>query len=410
MLEESGNKKAKQILTILEDPTGFFATTQLYITVIALFAGAYAAGSFTEPAVAWVLGMGVPVSESVAEPIVFILSTIILTYFMLVFGELVPKRIALRNAMGFAFTVIGFLNVLSKIVLPFVRLLSVSANGILRLIGIKDEELEEKVTKEEIRMILRAGSEHGSIAESEHDILSNILKLSNKTVENTCIHRIDIAALPVTAKFSEIIALLINEKYSRVPIYEDSIDNILGILHMKDVMKYMVDNPDTSGFNIKTLLREPYFVPSSKKAGDLLNEMQKDRVYIAIVIDEHGGTMGLVTMEDLIEEIVGSISDEHDPHEPPDIAPAGDNIFIIQGMTSLEKVQNHFDTALPIDEYDTLSGFLIGQLKRIPGENEKSELQYNGLLFKVESMRENRISIIKVIVLSEKPTEDESGG
>ena len=394
---ESGDKKAKQLLDAIENPSSFFATTQLYITFITLFLGTYAADSFTDPLVAYLLYLGAPVSKAVAELLVFIFITVILTYFALVFGEMAPKHIALRKSTTFALATIGFLNVLSKMVLPFVKLLSLSTNFVLKLLGIKGSLNEERVTKEEIRMILKSGSEHGSIDDSEHDILNNVLKLNDRTIKDACVHRIDIVALPLEARFDEIVNVMVKEKFSRIPIYEESIDNILGILHMKDVMKYMVDNPSPSEFEIKTLLHEPYFVPSFKKADELLREMKKN--HMAVVIDEYGGTVGIVTTEDLVEEIVGSILDEYDAEESPDITSAGAGKFVILGTANLEKVQEHFGVSLPIDEYDTLSGFLIGQFRRIPAEDENLEVEYNGLLFKTESVREKRIEKVTVSVI-----------
>jgi len=395
-LAESGHKKAKQLWKAIEDPTAFFATTQLYITFIAFFAGAYAASSFTDPIVTRVLDLGLPISTAVAEPVVFIFVTLILTYFMLVFGELIPKRIALKNSMKFAFSTIGFLNILSKVVFPFVKLLSVSANFILRLFGIKDNAQADGVTKEEIRMMLKSGSEYGNIAESEHDIMNNVLNLEEKTVKDAGIHRVQVTALPVEVDFDEIVKVLIEEKYSRIPIYENSIDNILGFLHMKDIMKYMADNKDVSGFNIRSFLHEPYFVPPSKNTIELLQEMQKNHVYMAIIVDEYGGMTGIVTIEDLVEEIVGSILDEYDADESQEIIPIGQNTFSVQGSIDFEKVQSYFGTEFPVDEYDTLSGFIIGQLQRIPMDDEKPEIEFGGFLFTAEEVHDKRIVTVLV--------------
>jgi putative hemolysin len=263
----------------------------------------------------------------------------------------------------------------------------------------KNDKGEEMITKEEIRMIIKSSSEYGSVAESEHDILSNVLDFDERTVMDACVHRVNVIALPIEASFDQIVNVFVNEKCSRIPIYKESIDNIKGILHMKDIMKYMAENPDTSGFDIKTLLREPYFVPSIKKSNELLHEMQVNQVYMAIIIDEHGGMLGIVTTEDLVEEIVGSILDEYDFVEPLDITPTNDGSFIMQGAMSLAKVQEHFGVNLPVDEYDTLSGFLIGQLRRIPMKKEKPELEYNGLSFKIENVMDKRIATVEVSVL-----------
>jgi len=396
MLAESGDKRAKRLLNALEEPISFFATTQLYITFITLFSGMYAAASFTDPIVEWALKQNISVSETVIAPVVFIIVTVILTYFTLVFGELIPKRIALRKGISLALATINLLNILSIIVFPFVKVLSLSANALLRLFGVKNNEDEEEITKEEIRMILKSSSEYGSIDESEHDILSHVLSLCERTVVDACVHRVDIIALPLKAGFDEVINIFVKEKCSRIPIYEDSIDDIKGILHIKDVLKYMVDNPDTSGFEIKPLLREPYFVPSIKKSDELLREMQQNGIYMAVILEEHGGTLGIVTIEDLVEEIVGSISDEYDSVEQHDITPAGNGSFIMQGSMELIKVQEHFGVGLPVGEYDTLSGFLIGQLRRIPAESEKPELEYNGISFRVEKILDKKILTVKV--------------
>jgi len=395
-LAEAGDKKAAMLLRAFKDPTSFFATTQLYITFIAFFSGAYAANSFTDPLVAWALGLGLPLPENIAGPIMFILVTIILTYFMLVFGALIPKRLALRNSMKISLGAIGILNILSKIVLPFVKLLAFSANLILRIFGVKGSDLSDGVTKDEILMILKSGTDFGSIAETEHDIMSNVLKLDHKTAGDVCIHRVDLIALPIDCSFDDIVQTFAKEQYSRLPIYKENIDHIVGFLHIKDVLKYMVDFPDRSDFDIKTLLYEPYFVPSSRKTEELLREMQENHVYLAFVIDEYGGTTGVITTETLVEEIVGTIFDEHDGDEPPEIAPCGQDTFTVQGLAELSAVQELFDIELPIDEYNTLNGFLISLLQRIPAEDEKPELKYGGLLFQVKSVHDKCIETVLI--------------
>jgi putative hemolysin len=396
VLAESGDKKAGRLLKALEEPISFFATTQLYITFITLFSGMYAAASFTGPIVEWVLGFDINVSKTVAETIVFIAVTVILTYFTLIFGELIPKRIALRKGIVFALATIRLLNILSAIVYPFVKLLSISASSLLRLFRIKNDEDAEEVTKEEIRMILKSGSEFGSIDDSELDLLSHVLELDEKTVVDASVHRVDIVALPMTAGFDEVIHIFTEEQISRLPIYDENVDNIKGIVHIKDILKYIVDNKDTSGFNVAPLMREPFFAPSIMKSDELLREMQKNAVYMAIIVDEHGGTVGIVTIEDLVEEIVGSISDEYDNVEEQDITPLEDGSYILQGSMELSKVQELLKVGFPVDEYDTLSGFIIGQLRRIPAEDETPQLEYEGFIFNVEKVHDKKIATVKI--------------
>jgi putative hemolysin len=200
----------------------------------------------------------------------------------------------------------------------------------------------------------------------------------------------------MTAGFDEVIKIFMEEQISRLPIYDESIDNIKGIVHIKDILKYMVYNKDTSGFSVATLLREPFFAPSIMKSDELLREMQKNAVYMAIIVDEHGGTDGIVTIEDLVEEIVGNISDEYDRIDELDMTPMDDGSFILQGSLELSKVQELFAVDLPIDEYDTLSGFLIGQLRRIPAEDETPKLEYEGLMFIIEKVHDKKIATVRV--------------
>ena len=402
MLADKGDKRAIRLLETIDKPHNFFATTQLYITFIAFFSGAYAASSFTDPILNLVHQYDLPISDNVAEPVVFILITAVLTYFSLILGELVPKRIAMQYAIPFALWALQVLKVLSIIALPFVKFLSFSAKLVLKLLRIKDTMPEEAVTKEEIRMIVESSGEHGHIAESEQGMIENIFNIENLTAADICTHRLNITALPLDADFKSVAEMFTGEFYSRLPVYEDSVDNIKGILYSKDVLRYMTESHNPENFHIKTLMRDAYFVPLSKKVRELFHEMQKEHAYMAVVIDEYGGTLGIVTMEDLVEKIVGKIHDEYDTDELPDIVQKGENSFLIQGTTNLETVQNHFDMELPVDEYDTLSGFLVGQLQYIPSEDEKPEIMFAGLLFKVKSVKEKRIESVLVSMIEEE--------
>ena len=396
MRADKGEKKAQRLLATIDEPHNFFATTQLYITFIAFFSGAYAANSFTGPILNWILATGLPISENVAEPLVFVFITIVLTYVALIFGELVPKRIAMQHAIPFALRVLPFLKILSIIALPVVKLLSASAKLVLRLFRVKDNNPEEAATKEEIRMMVESSSEQGHIAESEQGMIENIFNINKFTAGDICTYRLDVIALPIDADFQTVVDMLTGEYYSRIPVYEESLDNVRGILHFKDLLRYMAHNPSPSDFDIKTLMREPYFVPLSKKADELFAEMRGERAYMAVVIDEYGGTLGIVTMEDVVEKIVGSIQDEYDVDELPDIIAIGEQSFRIMGTTELGIVQDHFDIPFPLDDYETLSGFLVGQLGYIPDEDEKPEIPFNGLLFKVEHVQDKRIATILV--------------
>ncbi|MCL2201844.1 MAG: hemolysin family protein [Oscillospiraceae bacterium] len=406
MLVEADDKRAMRLLSTMDTPHNFFATTQLYITFIAFFSGAYAANSFTDPLIDWALRIGIPLSENVVEPVIFIVITGLLTYVSLIFGELVPKRIAMQYAIPFALRALPILNVLSIIAFPFVKILSASSKLVLKIIGISDDDMEEDITKEEIRLMVESSSDHGHIAESEHGMIENIFEFDKLTAGDICRHRIDVIALPIDSDFEAVVGVLTAENYTRVPVYEESLDNVRGILNSKDLLNYMVTNPNLSNFDLKNLLRDAHFVPLSKKAGELFQEMRDEHTYMAVVIDEYGGTMGIVTMEDLVEKIVGSIHDEYDEDELPDIADHGEDAYRIQGLTDLETVGNHLEIELPIDEYDTLSGFLVGQIGHIPSEDEFPEVTYQGVVFKVESVQEKRIGEVTVTRLEEAETEE----
>ena len=410
MLQEAGDKRAKRLLSTIDEPNNFFATTQLYITFIAFFSGAYAASSFTDPLLGLLMRMNFYLSETAVEALVFVIVTALLTYVALIFGELVPKRLAMQYALPFALRALLVISILSIIAFPFVKILSASSKLVLKIIGIKDDSPEEDVTKEEIRLMVETSSEGGNIAESEQGMIENIFEFDKLTAEDVCRHRIDVIALPIDSDFKTVTDILTKENYTRVPVYEESLDNIIGILNSKDVLNYVLTNSKKSEFDLKDLLREAYFAPSSKRADELFQEMREEHIYMAVVVDEYGGTMGIVTMEDLVELIVGSIHDEYDEDELPDITDHGEDSYKIQGSTDLETVQDHLEIELPIEEYDTMSGFLVGELGYIPAEDENPEVTYNGIIFRIESVHEKRITEVTVTKgeskLEEEPEEN----
>lgn len=251
------------------------------------------------------------------------------------------------------------------------------------------------VTQEEIMELIDVGEETGTIDENEREMINNIFKFDDKTAEDIATHRKEIAALNIDSTNEEIIDFVLEQKYTRIPVYEENIDNIIGILHIKDVLKFLVNN-DKSKLNIKKMLMKPMFVPISKKTDELFEQMQRDKIHMCIVIDEYGGTQGIVTMEDLIEEVMGDILDEYDEEEIPDITSINENEFVIDGTTDLETVSEELGIEFPEEDYDTLSGFFIGQIGHIPEDNENAEIEYQGYKFKIEEIEEKRISLIKV--------------
>lgn len=390
-MAEEGNKKASQLLKILGDPSKFLATIQIGITLAGFLASAFAADTFAEPLVELIKKTQIPVSETVLKNIAVIFITLVLSYFTLIFGELVPKRLAMKKTETISFFVVSPLIALSTVTSPFVKLLSVSTNFVVRLFGIDPAAEEEMVTEEEIRMLVDVGEEKGAIDENEREMINNIFEFDNKEVCDIMTHRTEIVGIPITASIKEIMDIVKEAKFTRYPVYEENIDDIIGILNIKDFIQLTEDRND---FCLKNIIRQPYYVPSSKKADELFRELQSTKTHMAVVIDEYGGTAGIVTIEDLLEEIVGNIFDEYDEEEK-EFEKLDENTFIISGVTSLDQVTEVLDVDLPVDDYDTLSGFIIGQLGRIPEEGETPEVEFEEIVFKVEKVEEKRIARVK---------------
>jgi len=395
LMAEEGNKRAVLLKKLVDEPSKFLATIQIGITLAGFFASAFAADNFSERLVDLIKLTGVPIPDSILKNVSVILITIVLSYFSLVFGELVPKRVAMKKAESIAMLVASPLNFLSSVTSPFVKFLTFSTNTIVRIFGIDPNKEEDNVTEEEIRMMVDVGEEKGAIDETEKEMINNIFEFNNKVVSEIMTHRTEISALPVDATLDEVIELINTEKYSRIPVYEDTIDNIIGIMHSKYLIKYIAEGGDRDNFDLRNLIRKPYYVPTSKRTDELFKELQRQRIHMAVIIDEYGGTAGIVTLEDLLEEIVGNIFDEDDEVEK-EIEKIDENTFIINGTTSLDTVRDYLEVDLPTDDYDTLSGFLIGQLGRIPEENDKPSIEFNGLVFKIDKVDEKRVAKVKV--------------
>ncbi len=391
-MADKGNNKAKLLLKVIGEPSKFLATIQIGITLAGFLASAFAAESFAGRLVIFFKTLQIPIPENILKTLAVIIITIILSYFTLVLGELVPKRLAMKKAEPISFFVVSPLNFLSMVASPFVKLLTLSTNFFVRLFGVDPNTDEDHVTEEEIRMMVDVGREKGTIHESEKEMINNIFEFDNKTVSDIMLHRTSVVGIPISSRLEDVIDLIIKERYTRYPVYEENIDNIIGILNVKDLIQLYINK--SQDFNLEKIIREPYFVPESKKIDDLFKDLQRKKIHMAVAIDEYGGTAGIITMEDLIEEIVGNIFDEFDEEEK-EFEKLDENTFLINGVVSLERVKDFLNVDLPIDDYDTLSGFLIGQLGRIPREEENPTIEFEGLVFKVEEMVEKRISKVK---------------
>lgn len=386
---KEGNKKAKQIKKMLKEPSRFLATIQIGITLAGFLSSAFAADAFADD-LAPVLDNLMPLGLSVWRSISIVLITIILSYFSLVFGELVPKRLAMRNSEKIAFGTIGIVRGISMFTAPFVKLLTASTNGISKLFGISGTD-EETVTEEEIRMMVDVGEEKGSIKEEEKELINNVFEFNDKVVSEIMTHRMDIYAIDIESDVDDILQDLDEYKYSRIPVYEESIDNIVGMLFVKDLLANINKKEKVK---ISNLLREAYFVSENKLINELFRDLQRNKHQLAIVLDEYGGTSGLVTMEDILEELVGNIFDEYDEEEK-EFEKIDDNTFMISGSVSIHDLRKILGVEIPEGEYDTLSGYLIELLGRIPSDDEKPEIETKRVTYKIEEYEEKRIIWVK---------------
>ncbi len=386
---KEGNKKAKQIKKMLREPSKFLATIQIGITLAGFLSSAFAADAFADD-LAPMLQNLIPLGLMAWRNISIILITIILSYFSLIFGELVPKRLAMRNSEKIAFGTIGIVRAISIITAPFVKLLTASTNGVSKLFGITGTD-EETVTEEEIRMMVDVGEEKGSIKEEEKELINNVFEFNDKVVSEIMIHRKDIYAIDINSDIDNILKELDEYKYSRIPVYEENIDNIVGLLFIKDLLANVKKKDKVK---ISKIIREPYFVSENKQIDELFRDLQKNKHQLAIVLDEYGGTAGLVTMEDIIEELVGNIFDEYDDEEK-EFEKIDDNTFLISGSVSIHDLRKILGVEIPEGEYDTLSGYLIELLGRIPSDDEKPVIETKRVTYKIEDYEEKRILWVK---------------
>lgn len=406
LMADGGDEKAKKVQRLLSEPSGFLDTIQIGMTFAGLLASAFAAVRFTDQLTEALFEIDFSIPKEILGIVAVFFITLFLSYFTLVLGQLVPKRLALNKAESIAMLVVSPLTMLSKLAFPFVKILTLSSNFIVRLFGVDPNAGGEYVTEEEIRMMIDVGKERGTIQEAEKVMINNIFELDKKTVSEIMTHRTNIVAIPISYSLIETVRLVNIEKYTRFPVYIEGIDHIVGILHAKDLIQF-IEDCDESSFNLKELLRDPYFVLESKQIDELFKEMQMYNIHMAIAIDEYGGTDGVITIEDIIEEIVGNIFDEYDDREIDDeiIVEVDSNTYLIPGTTNLFVVEDLLNIRIPTEDYDTLSGFVIEQLGYIPNEAEKPEILFENILFKVEEMDDKRIMQLRVTVLDREEIE-----
>ena len=388
---KDGDKKAKSIQNMLKDPSKFLATIQIGVTLAGFLSSAFAADTFAEVLSPKLYNLMPFIQEQTWRAISIILITLILSYFTLVFGELVPKRLAMKYTEKIAFSSVGIIKAISVVASPFVKLLTLSTNAVSKIFKITENE-EEVVTEEEIRMMIDVGEEKGVIGVAAKEMLNNVFEFNDKIVSEIMVPRTEVFALDKELTIKEVIDILSEDtRYSRVPVYEETIDNIVGIVYIKDILLSKKDE----NRKIKELMKKAYYVPETITVDKLFEEMRKNKKQISIVIEEHGGTSGIVTMEDILEEIVGEIYDEYDTSENK-VVELDSNTYLIDGSLAIYDLEKIFNVEIPEGDYDTISGYLIDLLGRIPKTKENIIIETEQLDFKVEKVKNKKIVQVKV--------------
>lgn len=399
ILAEEGNKKAILLKGILKEPNNFLSTIQVGITFAGFFASASAATSISGSFAGLLQKINIPYSESIA----LIITTLIIAYITLVLGELVPKRIALQNSEKVAMFSIKIILFVSKITKPFVWFLSFSTNIILKILGIKTDGIEEQISREEIRSLIEIGEENGAINQVEREMIDGIIEFDDTTAKKIMTPRTETFLLNVNDNIKDCINTILEENFSRIPVYEEEVDNIVGILHMKDLFASIVTK-GIANVKIKDLIKEPCFFIENKNIDDLFKELKEKRAYIAILIDEYGGFSGIVTMEDIIEEIMGEILDEYDDNL--EIEKVDDNNYVVSGLMALSDINNYLDIEVESEVADTIGGFFIEKLGRIPTTTKNCEIKDNNITLKLLKLDDKRIDKIHIIINNNEKKKD----
>ncbi|HEV8699260.1 MAG TPA: hemolysin family protein [Candidatus Limnocylindrales bacterium] len=398
-LVEEERPGARRVRRLLEEPGRFLAVSQLGLTVIGFFASAYAAISLTDQLTGLLSATGV--ERATAQGVSLVIVTVLLALFTIVFAELVPKTLALANAERFAFALSLPIEFLARALSPVIAALTGVTNAVARLMGAQVSS-EAQITAEELRLIVERGGEQGVLEAEEEQMINAVIELGTQRVHEVMVPRIAMVTLAAEATIGQAIDRIVEEGHSRIPVYENTVDEIVGIVYAKDLLPFLkTDSPKPPV--LRSLLRTPVFVPESMTVDDLLHELQRRKVHIAIVLDEYGGTAGLVTIEDLLEEIVGEIQDEYDEEEPM-IVKLSDDEARVDGRASVDDLAELFETHVPLedeDEYDTVGGLIYHRIGGVPKPGD--QVSVDGLTLTVETTDGRRVSKVLVVRSREEP-------
>lgn len=390
-LSEEGNKNAKLLYKLIKEPSNFLSTIQIGITLAGFFSSASAATGLSTFIANILRPLNIPYTNEISMVVI----TIILSYFTLVFGELVPKRIALKKSESIALHSVKPIYFISIIAKPFIKILSLSTGLVLKLTGNNDSDIEDTVSEEEIKALIHRSTEDGLIDDDEKEMLCKVFEFNDRLAKEIMTSRSDTFLIDIDDDFKDVLDKILELNYSRIPVYKDDIDNIIGILYVRDLLA-KAREVGFDNINIESILHKPYFVPETKRTNDLFKVLKEAKIHLAVLFDEYGGFSGIVTMEDLVEEIMGDIEDEYDIDE--DISQIDEENYIVKGYLSVNDFNDRFNMDIEPGDYDTLNGYLITTLGKIPNENEVVILE--DVKFTVAKIENRRVEEIKVSLLN----------
>lgn len=400
-LAENGDKRAKRLANLTEQPARFLATIQVAITLAGMLSSAFAAESFATPLAAALATTGIP--ENILKSVCVLIITVILAYFNLVFGELVPKRVAMKKSETLALGLSGLLMTVSRAFAPLVWLLTVSTNAILRVFGIDPNDDGEEVSEEEIRMMLEAGNEKGTIDEEEVEMIQNVFAFDDTSVEEVCTHRVDVVTLDLDDDMQVWADTIQNSRFSYYPISGKDDDDIIGVLDAKDYFRLQDKSRESV---LAHAVDKPYFVPENVKADVLFRNMKRERKYFAILLDEYGGLSGIISLRDILQLLVGDFYEEDEVQAFVEILKISEKEWRISGSADLEEVAAQIACTLPVEEYDTFGGYICGILGHVPDDGAQFQMETDELYIQVHGVSNHRIDMTTVIRKEPIPQEE----
>ncbi len=394
-MASDGDKRAIRLVNLTKQPARFLATIQVAITLSGFLGSAFAAENFSGVLVQWLLKIGVPVSESVLDSISVIFITVILSYFTLVFGELVPKQVAMRKTETLALGMSGLISTIAKIFAPLVSFLTISTNGVLRLFGIDPNVEEAQISEEEIRMMVEVGSEKGTIDNEEKTFIQNIFEFDDLLAGEILTHRTDVIMLDTEDSMEKWKEIIFGTRHTLYPVCDGSVDKIIGILSAKDYFR--LENKERE-YVMARAVHPAYFVPDTITADTLFRNMKKSKNSMAVVLDEYGGVTGIITLNDLVEQLVGELGDDNKENTGM-IVKTGESSWRISGSAYLEDVSENIGVALPCEDYDTFNGLVFHALQSIPKDASNIELEISGLKIRIIEIENHQVKTAVVSLI-----------